>query len=108
MIQGKLSHLVAEQKTEALINQITEEAVKTSEIESEYNNRPDVRSSLKNKLGLTHLPIKVHDKRAQGIADLVLSVRNTFDASLTDTQLFDWHLMLLSGSYKYACGLLAY
>lgn len=39
-------------------------------------------------------------KRAQGVADLMLDVRNTFSMKLTKTKLFDWHLMLLSGSFN--------
>ena len=52
LISGKLSHLTENLQTEAMINLMVEEAVKTSEIEGEYISRPDVRSSIKNKLGL--------------------------------------------------------
>lgn len=98
LINGKLSHLTENLKTEAMINLMVEEAVKTSEIEGEYISRPDIRSSIKNKLGLNSNIIQVHDKRAQGLAELMLDVRNTFQQPLTEEKLFDWHLMLLSAS----------
>lgn len=98
LISGKLAHLDNRLKTEALINLMVEEAVKTSQIEGEYLSRPDVRSSIKNRLGLIHKGAKVHDKRAQGVVEMMFNVRNTFSQPLTDITLFEWHLMLLSSS----------
>ncbi len=97
-ISGKLAHLTDHLQTEAMINLMVEEAVKTSEIEGEYISRLDIRSSIKNKLGLNPKNVPVHDKRAQGIAELMLDVRNTFKRPLTEKKLFDWHLMIMSGS----------
>ena len=98
LINGKLSHFSENLKTETILNFMVEEAVKTSEIEGDYISRPDVRSSIKNKLGLNQAQVRVHDKRAQGIADLMLDLRDTFSEPLTREKLFDWHLMLLSAS----------
>lgn len=97
-IQGKISHLDKDLQTEALISLMVEEAVKTSEIEGEYISRPDVRSSIKNKLGLNSQTVRVNDKRAQGVVELLFDMRNTFQQPLTQDQLFNWHLMLLSSS----------
>lgn len=99
-ISGQLTHLAKDLQTEAMINCMVEEAVKTSEIEGEYISRPDVRSSIKNKLGLNPKIVPVHDKRAQGIAELMCDVRDTFEQALTEIKLFDWHLMLLAGSFN--------
>ena len=74
--------------------------LKRSEIEGEHISRLDIRSSIKNKLGLNPKIVHVHDKRAQGIAELMLDVRNTFKQPLTEAKLFDWHLMLLSGTFN--------
>lgn len=97
-IAGKLEHLSENQKIEALINIVVDEAMKTSEIEGEYINRHDVRSSVINKLGLDQKTTKIHDKRAEGVVSMMFDVRNTFKQPLTKTKLFDWHKMLLSGT----------
>lgn len=97
-LSGRLSNLASDLQTEANINFMTDEAIKTSEIEGEYISRPDIRSSIKNILGLNENSVQVHDKRAQGIAELMLDTRNTFKQPLTESKLFNWHLMLLSGS----------
>ncbi|MEO8401251.1 MAG: Fic family protein [Gammaproteobacteria bacterium] len=100
LISGKLSHLAENLQTETMINLMVEEAVKTSAIEGEHISRPDIRSSIKNKLGLNPEIIRVHDKRAQGIAELMLDVRNTFKQPISEEKLFDWHMMLLSGTFN--------
>ena len=97
-ISGKLSHLTENLQTEAIINLMVEEAVNTSEIEGEHISRLDVRSSIKNKLGLNPTIARVHDKRAEGVAALMLDVRNTFKQPITENMLFNWHSMLLSDS----------
>jgi Fic family protein len=99
-LSSNLLHMSDTLRTDALINLMVEEAVKTSEIEGEQINRIDVRSSIKNKLGLHPKNRPVHDKRARGIAELMLDVRNTFNLPLTEEKLFDWHLLLLSGSIR--------
>jgi Fic family protein len=95
LIHGKLAHLDEKLQTEALVNLMVEEAVKTSEIEGEYISRPDVRSSIKNKLGLSHKGTPVHDKRAHGVVEMTFDVRESFKQPLTESTLFEWHLMLL-------------
>ena len=52
---------------------LTSEAIKTSEIEGEYMSRENVMSSIKNNLGIKPA-IVVKDKRASGIAKLMLEV----------------------------------
>lgn len=98
LISGKLEHLSENLQSEAIINLMVEEAVKTSEIEGEHISRLDIRSSIKNQLGLNQKTIPIHDKRAKGIAELLLDVRDTFKKPLTQKKLFDWHFMLMSGS----------
>lgn len=99
-VSGKLAHLSEDLQTETIINLMVEEAVNTSEIEGEHINRLDIRSSIKNKLGLSPKQLPVHDKRAKGIAELMLDVRNTFKQALTEEQLFNWHCMVMSGHFN--------
>jgi len=97
-INGQFTHLASQQQTEAIVDLMVEEAIKTSNIEGEVLRRADVRSSIKNKLGLNQQMVKIHDQRARGIAELLLDARATFNEPLTETKLSDWHLLLISGS----------
>ena len=98
-IGGVLEGLSETEQTETMINLMVSEAIKTSEIEGEYLSRNDVMSYIKRNLGIQpNLPL-TKDKRAEGIAELMLAVRNDFSKPLTAKTLFDWHSMLMRGSH---------
>ena len=104
---GRLSGLVDALpdtvQTEAIIDMMVIEAIKTSEIEGEYLSRQDVMSSIRNNLGL-HSEQEVGDDRAKGAASLMLAVRNDYKSPLTKNMLFDWHEMLMQGSNRLLIG----
>jgi Fic family protein len=94
-VTGVLNALPEDTKTEAIIDVMVSEAVKTSEIEGEYLSRKDVMSSIKNNLGLNQSPEKVQDRLAEGIGELMIDVRNAYAEKLTRDKLFAWHRMIL-------------
>lgn len=89
---------------EALLETILSEAIKTSEIEGEFLSRKDVMSSIKNNLGLNKTPDIIKDKRASGIANLMIDVRNTFSDVLSNETLWNWHNYLFGESKHIAAG----
>lgn len=97
-ITGVLAALPENTKMEAIIEMMVSEAIKTSEIEGEYLSRHDIMSSIKNNLGVNQTPEKVYDKKAGGVAELMIDVRNTYRDKLTEEKLFAWHAMLLPES----------
>ena len=97
-ISGVLEGLSEAEQTEAMINLMVSEAIKTSEIEGEYLSRKDVMSSIRRNLGLNpELPVS-KDKRVEGVTELMLAIRKHFTAPLTEKMLFDWHTMLMKDS----------
>ena len=74
------------------------EAIKSSEIEGEYLEREDVKSSVRNNLGLNVPNDVVSDQRAAGMATLLTDVRETFSEPLTQEKLFSWHSSLMMGA----------
>jgi Fic family protein len=103
-VSGFLRGLSEEDQTGALIEVMIAEAMKTSEIEGEYLSRPDVASSIRNKMGLNLRPEAVRDARARGAAELMVAVRNSWDRSINGQMLFDWHRILLQGSTHQVIG----
>lgn len=97
-IAGILKALPGDAQMEAVIDMMVAEAIKTSEIEGEYLSRKDVLSSVRKNLGLIKTPEQIHDKKAEGIGELMIDVRNSFKEPLTRKKLFCWHTMLLEGS----------
>ena len=65
-LSGVLDGFSESEQTDAMINLMVSEAIKTSEIEGEYLSRKDVMSSIRRNLGLNpELPTS-KDKRVQG------------------------------------------
>lgn len=93
-MSGIVSALPEEMRVEALVDLMVAEAIKTSEIEGEYFSRKDVMSSIKNNLGLNGTNEPVKDKGAEGIGQLMIDVRNTYNEPLTEEKLFHWHGLL--------------
>ncbi|WP_221393814.1 Fic family protein [Dyadobacter sp. NIV53] len=95
-ISGILKAAPENVKVETLIDIMVSEAIKTSEIEGEFVSRQDVISSIHNNLGLHQKAVK--DKRAPGLAELMIDVRNSYADVLTEQKLFEWHKMILGQS----------
>ena len=103
-LTGFLKSMPEDMQQEAIINMMVAEAIKTSEIEGEYFSREDVVSSIRNNLGINETPAKIKDKKAQGAGQLMVEVRNTFEAPLTEEVLFNWHQILMNQYTKINVG----
>lgn len=97
---GLLQGLPQDIRTEAMINLMVTEAIKTSEIEGEYLSRQDVLSSIKKNLGIHTSKSLIKDKRAEGMANLMVAVRNTFSSELTESQFYDQIDSLLNERHR--------
>ncbi len=103
-VSGILEALQEETKQDITVDIILAEAIKTSAIEGEFPNRMDVLSSIRKNLGLQYTPAYSKDKSTAGLAELVIDVRKTFKAPLTEEKIFAWHRMLLGESKKIEAG----
>ena len=97
-VSGLLKGLPEDAQTEAIVEIMVSEAIKTSEIEGEFLSRKDVMSSIRNNLGLNRKVEQVKDKKAEGAGELMIDVRDTFAELLTQEKLFSWHKMVMKGS----------
>lgn len=95
-IAGLLQGLPEDIQQETILNLMVSEAVKTSEIEGELVQRSDVMSSIRNNLGLNYAHEEVRDRKAQGVGELMVAVRQGFAEPLTEVMLFDWHSRLMA------------
>ncbi len=94
---GACKHVSAADQDRLKIELISDEAVKTSEIEGELLNRDSVQSSLLHQFGLG--PDKLRISPAErGIAEMMVNLYRTFASPLSDRMLFRWHRMLLKGN----------
>ena len=93
-LAGGITQLKGTVQYDAYVDLMVSEAIYTSQIEGERLNHEDVRSSIKNFLGLNPQPVRVSNARAEGMAALMVDVRKTFTAPLTKEVLFHWHQLV--------------
>jgi Fic family protein len=93
---GAFRHLDEADKSYLTIRLISDEAVKTSEIEGEYLNRDSIQSSIRKHFGLQADNRKT-TQAEQGISELMVNLYESFSDPLDDKQLFSWHKMLTKG-----------
>jgi Fic family protein len=92
---GAFKHVVAADRDLLRIELISDEAVKTSEIEGEILDRDSVQSSLRQQFGLATDARRVPPAE-RGIAEMMVDLYQTFGSPLTHETLFAWHRMLMS------------
>ena len=93
-IYGVQEAITKDQKILSQVDLMILEALKTSEIEGEYLSRKDVKSSIRNNLGLNKPKEPIRDMNAKGAGELMLLVREEFKKPLSNKMLFGWHKKL--------------
>ena len=103
-LQGKMEALGFELRNEALLDTLTLDVLKTSEIEGELLNHDQVRSSIARKLGMEIVGSVESDRNVDGVVEMMLDATQNCFKPLTKTRLFDWHAALFptgrNGIYK--------
>jgi Fic family protein len=107
-LQGKMEALGFELRNEALLDTLTLDVLKTSEIEGELLNHDQVRSSIARKLGMEIAGSVESDRNIDGVVEMMLDATQNCFKPLTKIRLFDWHAALFptgrNGIYKIIVG----
>ncbi len=101
---GKMESLGFELQDEAVLNTITLEIVKSSEIEGEILDLEQVRSSVARRLGIELAGAIESERHIDGIVEMMLDATQHYDFPITKDRLFGWHSSLFptgwSNMYK--------
>jgi len=96
VLLGAAKHLGLEETNALLVDQLSTEALKTSEIEGEILSRDSLQSSIRRNFGLA-----IDNRRVpaaeQGIAEMMTDLYQNFSKLLTSKTLYQWHAMLMKG-----------
>lgn len=105
---GRMEALGFSLREEAMLETLTLDVLKSSEIEGEILNADQVRSSIAQKLGISVASVEVVDRNAEGVVDMMLDATQHFQEALTEARLFGWHSALFpsgrSGLHKITVG----
>lgn len=103
-LMGKMESLGFELRNEALLDTLTLDVLKSSEIEGEILNPDQVRSSIARRLGMEIAGSVDSDRNIDGVVEMMLDATQNCFKPLTADRLFDWHAALFptgrSGMYK--------
>src|ERR1700733_3329542 len=91
---GRMEALGFRLQAEAALETLTEEVIKSSEIEGEILNRDQVRSSIARRLGMDVGALPPADRDIEGIVEMMLNATQKYHEALTVERLFGWHAAL--------------
>lgn len=91
---GRMEGLGFRLKQEAQLHTLTQDVIKSSEIEGERLEADQVRSSIARRLGMDVAGLVPADRNVEGVVEMMLDATQNFDKPLTAKRLFDWHASL--------------
>lgn len=101
---GKMSALGFDLKNSAMLDTLTADITKSSEIEGEILNAEQVRLSVARHLGIEIEGLPEADQYVDGVVQVMIDATQNFMTPLTEERLFNWHAALFptgrSGTYK--------
>lgn len=105
---GKMETLGFNLRNEAVLETLTTEVIKTSEIEGQILDLDMVRSSIARRLGMEISGLIPSDRNTDGVVEMMLDATQSYKKTLTTDRLFGWHSALFpsgrSGMYKIITG----
>ena len=105
---GHMEALGFNLRQEAVLQTLTEDVLKSSEIEGEKLDPAQVRSSIARRLGMDIGALKPADRNVEGVVEMMLDATRHYDKPVTDERLFAWHASLFptgrSGMTKIKAG----
>jgi Fic family protein len=81
-------------RAEAILQSLTEDVTKSSEIEGEVLDRAQVRSSIARRLGMDIGGLLPLDRNVEGVVEMMLDATQFYAEPLTEDRLFGWHAAL--------------
>jgi Fic family protein len=105
---GQMEALGFQVREEAVLRTLTEDVLKSSEIEGEKLDADQVRSSVARRLGIDIGGLQAADRHVEGVVEMMLDATQHYDQPLTTERLFGWHASLFptgrSGMHRITVG----
>jgi Fic family protein len=93
-LMGRMESLGFKLRQEAVLETLTEEVVKSSEIEGERLDAEQVRSSIARRLGMDVMGLKPVDRNVEGVVEMMLDATRNYARPLSAERLLAWHASL--------------
>ena len=100
LLMGRLADVGMTLRDQASLAALTDDVVKTSEIEGEHFNVESVRSSIARRLGVDIGTLAPVDRHVEGVVEMVLDATANCQTPVTRERLFGWHAALFPTGYS--------
>jgi Fic family protein len=100
LLSGRMADVGLALRDQASLAALTEDVVKTSEIEGERLNVESVRSSIARRLGVDIGALAPVDRHVEGVVEMVLDATANCHAPVSRERLFGWHAALFPTGYS--------
>lgn len=100
LFAGRVQALGFRKTQEAVLESLTDEAQKSSEIEGERLDRKQVRSSIARRLGIDIGALTPADRRVEGVVEVILDATQNYTRPLTAERLFGWHSAMFPSGWS--------
>ncbi len=97
---GKMEALGFSLREEAMLETLTFDVVKSTEIEGRILNPSQVRSSIARRLGMDISGLIPSDRNVDGIVEMILDATQKYNQALTKERLCNWHAALFPTGRK--------
>lgn len=88
---GKMQNLGFDLQNEAILSTITLDILKSNEIEGEFLDNEQVKSSIARQLGLSFAPTVQSTRYVDGVVEMMLDATQNYTTLLTKDRLCGWH-----------------
>lgn len=100
MLIGRLADVGMTLRYQASLAALTDDVLKTSEIEGQLLNTEMVRSSIARRLGVDIGALAPLDRHVKGVVEMVLDAVTHGEIALTQDRLFAWHAALFPTDWR--------
>ncbi len=108
LLTGRMDAIGFNLQNETYLETLSQDVIKSSEIEGEILNTQQVRSSIARKLGISIGGLVESDREVEGIVEMMMDATQNWKKDLTEDRLFGWHAALFptvrSGMFKINVG----
>src|SRR5208337_4795521 len=91
---GRMEALGFKLRQEAVLETLTQDVLKSSEIEGERLDAGEVCSSFARRLGMDIGGLKPVDRNVEGVVEMMMDATKHYEKPLTVKRLFAWHVSL--------------
>lgn len=97
---GRMEALGFQFREHAVLQTLTQDVIKSSEIEGEILDSEQVRASLARRLGMDIGGLVPSSRDVDGVVEMMLDATRHYDQPLTKERLFAWHAALFPTGYS--------